>query len=144
MHYQQVSSMTTEFPEGVERCARENLQEKHSQSHKEATQRTSASATNSAKRMKIKSTSDPGLSKKANSLASKELNVRLRRTVLANLGRSSRNENANAKQISAERKYIKSQLLQQAAVPALLPQESPLKNIINFARIEEEIVQAKV
>jgi hypothetical protein len=136
--------MTTEFLEGVERCARESLQEKHPPSDKEAARRSSASTINSAKRMKIGSTSDPGLSEKANNLASEELNLRLRRTVLANLGKSSQNENAKIKQISAERQHIKSQLLQQAGVPPLLPQASPLKNIVNFARIEEEIVQAKI
>ena len=114
-----------------------------------------------AKRMRIDSINDSGLSEKANSLASEELNLRLKKRVLANLGRSSLNENAKIKQLSAERHRIESQLQQQQPgieaasasslqLPrqiqqaSLLPQESPLKNIMNFAKIEEEIVQMKV
>jgi hypothetical protein len=131
----------------------ENPQENRAKSDREAVGLSSTSIRQAAKRMKVDSNSDSGLSK-ANSLASEELNLRLRKRVLANLGRNSRQEDAKIKQLSAERQQIKSQLMQQspgegdARVSSLslpsLPQESPLKNIITFARIEEEIVQTKV
>ena len=107
-----------------------------------------------AKGMRVDPNSDPGLSSKANGLASEELNLRLRKNDLANLGRNSRQGDAKIKQLSAERQQAKSQLTQQpsrkgdARVSSLplpsLPQESPLKNIMNFAHIEEEIVQTKI
>jgi hypothetical protein len=131
----------------------ENPQENRAKSDREAVGLSSTSIRQVAKRMKVDSNSDSGLSK-ANSLASEELNLRLRKRVLANLGRNSRQEDAKIKRLSAERQQIKSQLMQQspgegdARVSSLslpsLPQESPLKNIITFARIEEEIVQTKV
>ena len=133
----------------------EKLRDKKRQSDKEAIGLASASPRQMAKRMKTDFAGDLGLSEKATSLASEELNLRLRRRVLANLGRSSQNENAKIKELSAERQQIKSQLLQQSGNEAacistlpqqapLLPQESPLKNIMNFAKIEEEIVQMKI
>ena len=133
---------------------KENPQENRAKSDREAAGLSSTSIRQTAKRMRVDSNSDSGLSNKANSLASEELNLRLRKRVLANLGRNSRQEDAKIKQLSAERQQIKSQLMQQspgkgdARVSSLslpsLPQESPLKNIITFARIEEEIVQTKV
>jgi hypothetical protein len=141
--------VSTEFVESIERYAREDSQEKESQSHREAAGLSTASPSQAAKRMRVDSTNELGLSEKANSLASEELNLRLRKRVLANLGRSSQNENAKIKKLSAERQQIKSQLLQQSGregngVPTLLPLESPLKNFMNFAQIEEEIVQTKI
>jgi hypothetical protein len=142
-------SVTTEVVEGLERYAGEDSQEKKSPFDKEAAVLSSPSTRKTAKRAKVDSTSDSGLSEKANSLASEELNLRLRRRVLANLGRSSQDENAKIKQLSAERHLIKTHQLQQSGgqengIHALLPQESPLKNLMNFAQIEEEVVQAKV
>jgi len=142
-------------PEVYERTLQtENPQENRAKSDTEAAGLSSTSIRQMAERMRVDSNSDSGLSNKANSLASEELNLRLRKRVLANLGRNSRQEDAKIKQLSAERQQIKSQLMQQspgkgdARVPSLslpsLPQESPLKNIITFARIEEEIVQTKV
>jgi hypothetical protein len=132
----------------------ENPQENRVKSDREAASLSSTPIRQMAKRMRVDSNSDSGLSNKANSLASEELNLRLRKRVLANLGRNSRQEDAKIKQLSAERRQIKSQPMQQssrkgdARVSGLplpsLPQESPLKNIITFARIEEEIVQTKV
>jgi hypothetical protein len=130
----------------------ENPQENRAKSDREAVGLSSTSIRQVAKRMKVDSNSDSGLSK-ANSLASEELNLRLRKRVLANLGRNSRQEDAKIKHLSAERQQIKSQLMRRSSggdtrVSSLslpsLPQESPLKNIITFARIEEEIVQTKV
>jgi hypothetical protein len=132
----------------------ENPQENRVKSDREAASLSSTPIRQMAKRMRVDSNSDSGLSNKANSLASEELNLRLRKRVLANLGRNSRQEDAKIKQLSAERRQIKSQPMQKssrkgdARVSGLplpsLPQESPLKNIITFARIEEEIVQTKV
>ena len=132
----------------------ENPQENRAKSDREAAGLSSTSIRQMLKRRRVDSNSDSGLSNKANSLASEELNLRLRKRVLANLGRNSRQEDAKIKRLSAERQQIKSQLMQQspgegdARVSSLslpsLPQESPLKNIITFARIEEEIVQTKV
>jgi hypothetical protein len=132
----------------------ENPQENRGKSGREAAGLSSTPIRQMAKRMRVDSISDSGLSNKANSLASEELNLRLRKRVLANLGRNSRQEDAKIKQLSAGRQKINSQLMQQspgrgdACVSSLplprLPQESPLKNIITFARIEEEIVQTKV
>ena len=138
-----------------------NRQGSERQSDKRVARLSLASPRKTAKRMRIDSISDSGLSERANSLASEELSLRLKKRVLANLGRSSQNENAKIKQLSAERHEIESQLQQQQSgieaasisspqrprhiqQPSLLPQESPLKNIMNFAKIEEEIVQMKV
>jgi hypothetical protein len=131
----------------------ENPQENRAKSDREAASLSSAPISQMAKRMRVDSNSDSGLSHKANSLASEELNLRLKKRVLANLGRNSRQEDAKIKHLSAERQQIKSQLMRRSSggdtrVSSLslpsLPQESPLKNIITFARIEEEIVQTKV
>jgi hypothetical protein len=104
--------------------------------------------------MRVGPNSNPGLSGMANSFAREELNPRLRKRVLANVGKNSQQEDAKSKQLSAERQQINSQLIQQshaegrAHVSSLplpsRPHESPLKHMTNFARIEEEIVQTKV
>ena len=111
------------------------------------------------KRPKVERTEESHLSGRANKLATEELNLHLRARVLCNLGRSSQDEKVKIKKLSEERQNIRAQLLQQSCrgennathqdknkspISTLLPQESPLKNIISFARIEEEIVQTKI
>src|SRR2546423_7535822 len=123
-------------------------------SHKEVTGLSLASPRQTAKRVKRGSTSESGLSKKTNMLFSEELNLRFRR-FLSNLGGSSQDESAKVKQPSAGRLQVTSSLYQESTwkqprtsslpqVASLLPLEPPLKNITNFAKIDEEIVQMKV
>lgn len=150
---QRSESVRSEFVEGLTRYARETQDERSAgtepQSHKEATRLSLVQPTQTAKRTRVDSASDSGLIKKANSLTSEELDPRLRKRAFANMARSSQNENAKSKQILAERQQVKSQLLHKSVgeengAPRLLPQDSPLNNIMNFARIEEEIVQTKI
>jgi hypothetical protein len=62
------------------------------------------------KRMRVDPNSDSGLPSRANSLASEEPSLRLRKRDLANLGRNCQQEDAKIKQLSAERQQTKSQL----------------------------------
>jgi hypothetical protein len=85
----------------------EKLQENSGKSDKSAGL-PSTSIRQMVKRIGVDPSSDPGLPSKANSLSSEELNLRLRKRDLANLGRNSRQEDAKIKQLSAERQQTKS------------------------------------
>lgn len=120
-------------------------------------------------------------SEKVNDPTAEELNLRLRKQLLANLGKNNKQEDDKMRQLSVERHKTKSQLLQQSSrkqnlslqrpvavlqdpsqqvsnisktipysisyprqVGAKLPLVSPLQNVMNFAELEEEIVQTKI
>jgi hypothetical protein len=148
---QRSPSATMAFMGKIERYAQEDSQQKKSPSDKEtaALSSSSSSTRKTAKRAKSSPPSDSGFSEKANSSASEELNLRPRRKVLADLGRGSQDENTKIKEPSAARQQIKAQLCQHCCgkgtrLHVMLPLESPLGNLMNFAQIEEEVVQAKV
>jgi hypothetical protein len=90
-----------------------NPQENRAKSDRKTAGVPSTSIRQMAKRMRIDPNSDPRLSGKASSVAGEELNLRLRKRVLANLGRNSQQKDAKIKKPSAERQQIKSQLIQQ-------------------------------
>jgi hypothetical protein len=101
-----------------------------------------------AKMMQIDPTSDSRHSEKAHTLASEELYLQ-RKRILGNVGKSNQDQSAKIRQLSTEKQWVKTELFEQSIgkgndMPARLPRESPLKNFINFAQIEEEVVQARV
>jgi hypothetical protein len=101
--------------------------------------------------MKIDATSDSWHSDKAHTstLASEELNLQRKRRILGKVGKSSQDHGAKIRQLFAEKQRVKTELFEQSIgkgnnMPVRLPRESPLNNFINFAQIEEEVVQARV
>jgi hypothetical protein len=88
----------------------ENPQGNRAKPDRKSASLPSAPTRQMTKRMRVDPNSDSGLPSRANSLASEEPSLRLRKRDLANLGRNCRQEDAKIKQSSAERQQTKSQL----------------------------------